>query len=547
MKMDQKPWRLALLAAGGVLTGLCLLFPVIGFLEWLTLIPAGLVILTLLSNPSARARHLYGYGFFFFFCFYLTQFQWFISMYPLEFAGVTKLEAVVVVLFAWIGLSLFQAVGGGLTFVFGAILFRSPLVSRHPLLRPFLFGWIWAVYEWTQNFGWWGVPWGRLPLGQSGFLVGIQTASLFGSYFITFLLVSVNLLLAYILLTAWERRGEALCKRICRGAVISVAVMLLFQYGAGTAIYLYEDHAKTGSVRMAAVQGNISSKWDELNATEKARRIYGERTRQAVAEGAEIVVWPETAVTQVVREGLQNGWFEFCSELSLETGATILVGGFSPAPEKEYNSILCFLPDGTLHETVYHKRKLVPFGEFVPFGKLIETLVPPLADLVLSGSDLTEGTEPNVFALKEGTIGSLICFDSIYDRFTRESVLAGAEVLCLSTNDSWFEDSRALYMHNAQARLRAVESGRSVLRSANTGLTTLLDEKGRTVEEIPIEREGVLVADVTLSSRVTLYTRIGNLFVLIGLLLLTLAVAGEFYRLILSKFVGKALDKRNRK
>ena len=512
MKIDQKPWRLICLAAGGILTGLCLVFPAIGFLEWLTLIPAGCVLLRLLSDPTVRLRRLYGYGLFFFMSFYLTVFHWFISMYPLEFAGATKGEAAVVVFFAWVGLSFFQSVFGGLTFLFGGWLFRSSLFGRYPILKPLSFGMIWAVYEWTQNFFWFGVPWGRLPLGQSGFLVGLQTASLFGSYFITFLLVSVNFLLAYILLRVWEKKGHSLRASLPRGAVLTVLLMLLFQYGAGTVLYLKEAPS-SGTVRIAAVQGNISSKWSDAGGSATAKRIYSEGTRRAAAEGAEIIVWPETAVTQVIGEGRANGWYELCTSLASETGATLLVGGFTPTSEKSYNSILCFLPDGSQHETVYHKRKLVPFGEFVPLGGLIETLVPPLADLVLSGADLEEGTEANVFTLEEGAVGSLICFDSIYDRFTRDSVLAGAELLCLSTNDSWFGDSRALYMHNAQARLRAVESGRSVLRSANTGLTTLLDSKGRTQVEIAIQEEEILVAEATLSDRITLYTRIGNLFV----------------------------------
>ena len=538
MKLDLKAKRLLLLAMGGALTGLCLLFPAIGFLEWVTLIPAGLVILRLLSDRQVRPKQLYGYGFFFFFFFYLTLFEWFISMYPLEFAGATKLEAAVVVFFAWVGLSFFQAVGGGLCFLVGGVLFKSPVSERYPILRPFLFGWLWAIYEWTQNFGWWGVPWGRLPLGQSGYLVGIQTASLFGSYFITFLLVSVNLLIAYGILFAREHWGEGIRRQISRGACLSVVILLLFNYGVGTVLYVSEKPSQTRTVRIAAVQGNISSKWDTENGTKQARISYGEGTRRAAEEGAEIVVWPETAVTQVIREGAANGWYEFCSRLAKETETTILVGGFTPAPEKDYNSILCFLPDGSLHETVYHKRKLVPFGEFVPFGTLIETLVPPLAELVLSGADLTPGSEPNVFDLTEGSIGSLICFDSIYDGFTRESVLAGAEVLCLSTNDSWFGDSRALYMHNAQAKLRAVESGRSVLRSANTGLTTLINEKGQTVAEIPIEKEGVLVSDVTLSDHLTLYTRLGNLFVWVGIILLQGVLVIELVRR------SKGIDKR---
>ncbi|MBR2354035.1 MAG: apolipoprotein N-acyltransferase [Clostridia bacterium] len=543
MKLDQKPWRLGLLAAGGILTGLCLVFPVLGVLEWVSMIPAGLVILRLLADPSVRLRRIYGYGLFFFMSFYLTVFHWFLSMYPLEFAGATKGEAAVVVLVAWMGLSLVQAVGGAFIFVLGGFLFRSSLAERYPILRPFGFGVIWAVYEWTQNFGWWGVPWGRLPLGQSGFLVGMQTASLFGSYFITFLLVSVNLLLAYIFLEAWKRKGASLRDLVPRGAILAVVLMLVFQYGAGAVLYLREPaESESRTLRVAAVQGNISSKWKDPDATAKARRIYGDGTRKAAEQGARLVVWPETAATSVIVEHADNGWYEFCSQLAVETNTTILVGGFTPAPEKEYNSVLCFLPDGSLHETVYHKRKLVPFGEFVPMGELIETLIPPLAELVLSGADLEQGNEPNTVTLKEGCVGSLICFDSIYDRFTRSSVLEGAELLCLSTNDSWFGDSRALYMHNAQAKLRAVESGRSVIRSANTGLTTLIDEKGRTVEEIPIQKEGLLVVDAVLSSEMTLYTRIGNLFVFVGIGSLGAWMIWELFREIHKKF-KKTLDK----
>lgn len=543
MRIDQKPWRLLLLAAGGILTGLCLVFPAVGFWQWITLIPAGLVILRLLSDTRIRPRRLYGYGVFFFMSFGLTVFHWFLSMYPLEFAGATKGEAAVVVVLAWFGLSFFQAVFGGLTFLLGGCLFRTALAKRYPILRPLCFGMIWTVYEWSQNFFWFGVPWARLPLGQSEYLVGMQTASLLGSYFITFLLVSVNLLLAYILLAAWEGRKKPWHERLAKGATVTVALMLLFQYGVGAVLYLREE-PKDRTLRVAAVQGNISSKWNDPNATLKARRIYGDGTRQAAEAGAELIVWPETAVTQVIAEGRANGWYKFCSELAEETETTILVGGFTPAAEKEYNSILCFLPDGSLHETLYHKRKLVPFGEFVPLGSVIETVVPPLADLVLSGADLEEGSEASVVMLEEGTVGSLICFDSIYDGFTRESVLAGAELLCLSTNDSWFGESRALYMHNAQAKLRAVESGRGVLRSANTGLTAFLDEKGRTVEEIPIQEEGVLVADAALSDRMTLYTRIGNVFVYGCIGLLSLGVILKILEMLNKKeSVDKTVEK----
>lgn len=536
MKMGEiqleKRWvRFLLLALGGVLTGLCLVFSVLGLLEWLTLIPAGLVILRLLPDPRVRLRTLYGYGLFFFFSFYLAVFHWFISMYPLEFTGITPAAAMVVVLFAWLGLSLVQALMGGLCFVFGGIVLRNRFVAAHPLLRPFLFGGVYAVYEWTQNLGWWGVPWGRLPLGQSFYLAGMQTASLFGSYFITFLLVTVNLLFAHLFTQMMKGKGRPVRERLCRGAVLGIAGILLFQYGAGGLLYLGRGRdVKTPERRItvAAVQGNISSKWNNADADAQCRDVYSRYTKAAAEAGADVVVWPETAVTHTIWNSNGSVWYRFCSELAKENQITLLVGAFSMEDEAQYNSVFCFLPDGSLHETVYNKRKLVPFGEFVPFGGLIETLVPPLAELVMSGSDLDAGEGANAFFLDDGTIGSLICFDSIYDGLIRESVMGGAQLLCLSTNDSWFASSRALNMHLSQAQLRAVESGRWIVRSANTGITSAINSRGEIIDSIPILEEGMLVCEVAYEEEMTLYTRIGNLFVYGWIALVFLVTVWEF-------------------
>jgi apolipoprotein N-acyltransferase len=548
MNLDRRLWRLILLAAGGVLTGLCLVFPAVGFLEWLTLIPAGLVLLRILPDGGLRLRRLWGYGLFYFMTFYMTGFHWFVSMYPLEFTGITKAGALVVVLFAWVGLSFLQAAMGGLYFLLAGLLCRGRLGGRFPFARPFLIALAYAVYEWTQNLGWWGVPWSRLPLGQTKYLAGLQTASLLGSYFVTFLLVLVNLLLAYLIGEALAKGREVLRDRLCRAAALCVLAVLVFQYGAGAILWTARDpRHETETVRVAAVQGNISSKWDNDNADRETREVYGEYTRRAAEAGATIVVWPETAVTSVIRNSEKSSWFRFCSGLASESGITLLVGGFSSHDGGLYNSILCFLPDGTMHETVYDKRRLVPFGEFVPLEGLIQTLVPPLAELVMSGSDLDEGTEPRVLFLEEGAVGSLICFDSIYDRLTRDSVLEGAELLCLSTNDSWFGTSRALYMHTAQAQLRAVESGRWLLRSANTGFTVAVNARGEITDSIPVAKEGVLVTEVALREEMTPYSILGNLFVWLGLFLVGGLSIWEILAAFRRKKFAKGLDKRDKK
>lgn len=526
--VQSKLRRFLLLLCSAGLTGLTLVFPKLGFLEWITLIPLAIFLIEYAADRSVRLRSLYGYGLFFFWSFYLVVFHWFINLYPLDFIdGMTKGGAIAVVLAAWIGLSLFQAVMGGLCFVVVGLLLRLPKLERFWWSKPFLIAGVWSVYEWTQTLGWWGVPWGRLPIGQSSYLVGLQTASWFGSYFVTFVLVAVNASLA-LGICAWLRKEERTARIHIRFACLASVAMLVFQYGAGTLIWTLAPTSEK-IVRVAAVQGNISSheKW-ELAHLNRTMEVYWDYTMQAAEQGAEIVVWPETALPYEV-----DAETEYLVELAKQSGAVILVGAFTneEADRGDYNSIVCFLPDGTMHESIYSKRRLVPFGEFVPWSGLIRTLIPPLADLVMSEDSVEWGEGSNLFTLDQGKVGSLICFDSIYEGLTRESVRDGAELLCLSTNDSWFTDSAALYMHNAQAQLRAIESGRQVVRSANTGISTVITARGEVTADLAPLVDGILVEDVSLHSHTTLYTYIGNLFVYLWIIILTfLLMLGGVFR-----------------
>ena len=210
---------------------------------------------------------------------------------------------------------------------------------------------------------------------------------------------------------------------------------------------------------------------------------------------------------------------------------TILVGAFTLNEDGEtLNSVIPVFPDGTIGENVYSKRHLVPFGEYVPMRNLISTLIPPLAELVMLDSDLAEGEGAQILYLNGVDVGALICFDSIYEELTRESVLGGAQVITLSTNDSWFSDSAALYMHNAQAQLRAIESGRYVVRAANTGISTIIDSNGNILSELDPLVDGYITAEVTLSDSLTLYTIIGNSFVYLLILAILLLLSVNFSR-----------------
>ena len=110
----------------------------------------------------------------------------------------------------------------------------------------------------------------------------------------------------------------------------------------------------------------------------------------------------------------------------------------------------------------------------------------------------------------KAAIGAAICYDSIFEEVVRTSVNNGAELLVVSTNDSWFGTSAALGMHNSQAILRSVETGRYVVRSANTGISSIISPRGEMLQELPAGVEGYVVDDVALNTQKTAYMTVGN-------------------------------------
>ena len=365
---------------------------------------------------------------------------------------------------------------------------------------------IWTIFEWGQTIGWWGVPWGRLPIGQTEYLWGIQNASLLGSYFVTFVLVSVNLLIAMALLYPPKIKLGVLC----------AIAMIVFQYGSGAILWYSNDVSAGDKIKVACIQGNISSaeKWDS-DSDINTLNNYKNLTEKAAEQGAEIVIWPETAFPYNISEGSGVLYSDFCAALAKKCKVYILVGTFvSDDNDNDLNSLVCYTPNGEMLDEVYSKRRLVPFGEYVPMKNVIQILIPPLSELVLSEGEIYPGEGTHIMELENGTkIGGLICFDSIYEELTLSSVRDGAELICLSTNDSWFVDSRALYMHNAQAQIRAVESGRYVARAANTGISTVINSRGEVLDSLPPLDDGVLVSDVYATDRNTLWRVVGNGFV----------------------------------
>jgi apolipoprotein N-acyltransferase len=168
-------------------------------------------------------------------------------------------------------------------------------------------------------------------------------------------------------------------------------------------------------------------------------------------------------------------------------------------------------PEGRLAYR-YHKIRLVPFGEYVPLKPLLTLGGRYGAKLVRQVADFTPGREHTLAAVDGHRLGAFICYEAIFPDLVRHFAAGGAELLVNVTNDGWYGRTSAPHQHLSMALFRAVENGRYLVRAANTGISAVVDTRGRVVARTELFEATALVRDVPLLGEATFYARHGDVF-----------------------------------
>jgi apolipoprotein N-acyltransferase len=383
--------------------------------------------------------------------------------------------------------------------LFGATvaLWSRALGPRALLLAPLA----WVATEILRSHTFFEFPWCLLGYSQHAQLPFVQIASIAAVYGVSFLVALVGALLAYAVV---ETQAT-----LRRGALVAAPALLVVLWVVGSWV-MARPLPESGRIRVGLVQGGIlqEEKWVPENAWENIGR-HLLLTEEAAAQGARLVVWPESSVpfrfddNPVLAEALRSA--------VRRRGIYLLFGNDDRDPAHVYVGAKLLTPEGELTYR-YHKIQLVPFGEYVPLQPLLTLGGRVAAKVVEQVADFTPGREAAIAEADGHRMGGFICYESIFPHLVRRFTAQGAELLVNMTNDAWYGRTSAPYQHLAMTVFRAVENGRYLVRAANTGITAVVDPRGRIVEKTALFDRTVLVRDVGLLSGRTFYTRFGDVF-----------------------------------
>ena len=470
------PWRVILSVASGFL--LAFAFPPydVGWLAWVALIPLLVAVRDLRPGGGWLAGLIAGTVFFALLMGYIGQF------------GVLP----------WLALAVFQGSFVALYGYLAALMWRCPCAwLRVPALAA-----CWTASELLRgHFGALQFTFGALGYSQHACLPVLQLASLVGHCGLGFLIA---------LLAAALVEGVPRLQRPSRPAtggpvvVVACALVMAVIWGATRERSVRRADAP-GGLEVVAVQGDVTLQPQTSDLLQDTAYLYVGMSLTA-GIGADLIVWPETAIPARLNE--YPDLYRQVRSVPQRLACTLLAGAAEAGPRGEtYNTLWAFNRQGTL-VSLYRKQRLVIFGEYLPWRDRLKFL---MRSYPIRSFDYSPGTEDVLVPVDHALLSPMICFESIFPDISRRLVAKGAEILVVSTSDVWVGRAPAeLRQHSQASVLRAVETGRWLIRAGGTGVTCIIDPSGRIVASAPIFRDTSIRARIRPETRWTPYDVFGD-------------------------------------
>ncbi|MBD7957917.1 apolipoprotein N-acyltransferase [Microbacterium sp. Sa4CUA7] len=353
------------------------------------------------------------------------------------------------------------------------------------LALPALVAGLWTARElFMGSWPYTGFPWARLGMSQSESPLA-HIASWLGVAGLTFLMV-----FAVAAVIEWVRLGRWRAWRTVLPSVVAIVVLLLTPAFPTT---------PAGTMRVGAVQGNGPTGYFDEREPYAVLQSQLDATEPLLDEDLDVLLWPEGGIDA---DPLQNTSVAVVLDrLARRLDAPLIVNAATTRDEAGYNTSMLWLPGEDNPVALHDKRNPVPMGEYVPDRWFFEAIAPDLVGLIQR--EYTPGTNPPLFDVDGVGVGLAICFDVIYDDVIWEGARDGAQVYMLQTNNADFRDTDENLQQLAFARMRAIETGRSVVNLSTVGTSQVIAPDGSVIDGLPAGVAGAMVTDVPLRTGLT--------------------------------------------
>jgi apolipoprotein N-acyltransferase len=371
----------------------------------------------------------------------------------------------------------------------------------------------WCAIEYGRTFLLSGFPWNLIAAAIVDYAPLVQFDRVAGPYALGVLILLPSTLAAW-----WIVARPQGIRRIAVTGAVTIVCFVWWMTGL-VAVKLIERQTAPQMSVAALLQPNISQemRWDATNLAQIFERMRV-MTTDALNRGAHVVIWPESTVPlSYARTDFYRDEIEL---LTRQYHADAILGSIAEDPgdaTKMWNAAFLVSDGKTVGH--YDKIRLVPFGEYVPLRKMLffaHKLVHEVGEFEFGSRDT-----PLVGRFR---YGPAICYEVVYPQIPRRQVVNGADVLVTITNDAWYDGTSAPRQHLNQARLRAVETDRYLLRAATTGISAYVTPAGRIVEELAMNKQGTIFARFEPRRTTTAYVRYGDWFAWMAVALSMIAV-----------------------
>lgn len=488
-------WALALAATAGLLLDAS--FPALGW--WpLAFVACSLALLSLIGRTFWGAVAV---GTVFGAAFYFPHVSWaasFLGEHPMSWVPWVALAGAEVLLMG--------ALSPLIAFAYRLLPRRRGTSFVRLVGLPLLVAGAWMSRELILG-GWpyGGFPWGRLGMSQSESPIA-PVASWIGVSGLGFLMVAFCAT-AIEALACWRGAGdtyppmETTSAKPRRGgfATLPAAVLL----GAMVFTPLFPT-APAGTIRIGAAQGNGPAAY--IDERDRGEILDSQLTASEPlsAHPVDVVLWPEGSVDSDPLTDEMTA--RILRDAAGRFDAPILLNAASRDGSSVFNTSFVWTEEGAAAS--HSKRHPVPFGEYVPDRWLFDTIAPDLVGLLQR--EYAAGTNPSTLEVADASVGLAICFDVAFDDVIQEGALSGAQVFVFQTNNADFRDTDESLQQLAFARMRAIETGRSVVNLSTTGSSQIIGFDGATLRSLPVDDPGLIIADVDLRDGLTPAVALGS-------------------------------------